>query len=81
MPRLEQNIPQNGLPCDENDVDYSNSDALPKTAASSNPNVEGINRREIQPTEFGVSSLLMDTWKFTNRFNVTDKNTARKLIR
>ena len=23
----------------------------------------------------------MDTWKFTNRFNVTEKNAARRLIR
>ena len=82
MPRSEQNIiPHNGLPRDESDVDFTNSDAPPKTAASSNPNVEGVNRREIQPTEFGVSSLLLDTWKFTNRFNVSDKNTARRLIR
>jgi hypothetical protein len=82
IPRLEQDIPHNGLPSDdEDDVDYSNSNAPPRRAESSIPNVEGVNRREIQPTEFGISSLLMDTWKFTNRFNVTEKNAARKLIR
>jgi hypothetical protein len=84
IPRSEQNIPQNGLPHDEDDVDltdHSNTDAPLKTAASSKTNVEGVNRREIQPTEFGVSSLLTDVWKFTNRFDITDKNDARRLIR
>jgi len=85
MPRSEQDIiPQNGLPCDEDDVDVTNSVAPLKSAAPSNPNLQknqGVNQREIQPTEFGVSSLLMDTWKFTNRFNVSEKNTARRLIR
>ena len=79
-PQSEQSIPQNGLPSDDDDVDYESNSPL-KTAASSKLQGEGVDRREIQPTEFGVSNLLMDTWNFTNRFSATDKNAARKLIR
>jgi hypothetical protein len=81
LPKLEQNIPENGLPRDEHDVDCPESDAHPKAAASNEANADTVNRREIQPTEFGVSKILTDTWNFTHRFNITGKNTARKLIR
>ena len=43
MPKSEQNvIPHNGLPRDEDDVNFTNSDAPLKTAAPSNPKLEKI---------------------------------------
>jgi hypothetical protein len=80
-PQSEQHIPQNGLPSDnDDDVDLDHSNETVQDAAS-NTNAGDVHRREIRPTEFGVSSLVTDIWNFTNRFNPSNKNTARKLVR
>ena len=37
--------------------------------------------RDLIPTLFNCSTILDSNWKFTNRFQTSDKNAARKRIR
>jgi len=71
-------IPQNGLPYDDAEI-HVQSDAVPGVTIAQ-PSAAAREKRNVPPTEFGASNFFSSIWKFTNRFDSSDRNQTRILI-